>query len=240
MSASGTRHAMGGEASFLGGLVLDMRAIDHVRLDAHTGTVRVGAGATWRSVLKTLHEHDRAVASMPSIDVLSVGGTVSVNAHGVDFRRGSDEIVPDPQARMMYAHLSTAPSSYLEEAILYTYSEPEPGERGEQPIPALEDARHSRPGRFALNSLLRGTHAQAMSKGLAPLNHKAAQRPTSCRSTSCRQSGSGTSSRRWPPCRGTTRTSCVPRSTWCTRTKCRCRTRVASGSRWCRTSASAG
>ncbi|GAA1985842.1 FAD-binding oxidoreductase [Isoptericola halotolerans] len=220
VSPSGTRHAMGGQASFPGGLVLDMRRLDHVHLDTAAGTVRVGAGATWRSVLEALHPHGRAVAAMPSIDILSVGGTVSANAHGVDFRRGSlagtvrslrlvtadgqvraidresdpelfgaviggygllgviteieletvpntvyrldqrvvpaadladiysAEIVPDDSVRMMYAHLSTAPSSYLGEAILYTYTEH--GEWAE-PIPPLVEVQDSRPGRFVLN-----------------------------------------------------------------------------------------
>ena len=86
--ASGTRHGLGGQASYPGGLVLDMRGLDNVRL-TERDTVQVGGGAIWKSVLEELHAHGRAVAAMPSIDILSVGGTVSVNAHGADFRRGS-------------------------------------------------------------------------------------------------------------------------------------------------------
>lgn len=224
VSVSGTRHAMGGQASYPGGLVLDMRGLDAVSVDAEAGTVRVGAGATWRSVLESLHAQGLAVAAMPSIDILSVGGTVSVNAHGVDFRRGSlagtvrslrlvaadgsvrdvdrvsdpelfsaviggyglfgviteveletvpdtmyeleqrvipsadlartylEEVVPDEDARLMYAHLSTAPSSFLSEAILYTYSDIGPAQgSGAEPIPPLKDTQDSRPGRLALN-----------------------------------------------------------------------------------------
>ena len=40
-------------------------------------------------VLETLHPQGLSVAAMPGIDILSVGGTVSVNAHGADFRTGS-------------------------------------------------------------------------------------------------------------------------------------------------------
>jgi FAD/FMN-containing dehydrogenase len=224
VSVSGTRHAMGGQASYPGGLLLDMRGMDAVTVDAEAGTVRVGAGATWRSVLETLHPAGRAVAAMPSIDILSVGGTVSVNAHGVDFRRGSlagtvrsvrlvaadgtvrdvdrasdpdlfgaviggyglfgviteveletvpdtvyrleqrvipsadvartylEEVVPDEDARLMYAHLSTAPSSFLSEAILYTYSATEGTSGGPvEPVPPLKDTQDSRMGRLALN-----------------------------------------------------------------------------------------
>lgn len=224
VSVSGTRHAMGGQASYPGGLLLDMRGLDAVTVDAEAGTVRVGAGATWRSVLETLHAEGRAVAAMPSIDILSVGGTVSVNAHGVDFRRGSiagtvrslrlvaadgtvrhidresdpdlfgaviggyglfgviteveletvqntmyqleqrvipsadlattylEDVVPDEDVRLMYAHLSTAPSSFLSEVILYTYRDTggTPGAVVE-PIPPLKDTQDSRVGRLALN-----------------------------------------------------------------------------------------
>lgn len=47
------------------------------------------AEATWRRVLEAAHDRGLAVSAMPSIDVLSVGGTISANAHGVDFRIGS-------------------------------------------------------------------------------------------------------------------------------------------------------
>ena len=89
VAIGGTRHSMGGQASYAGGLVLDMRDLDAVVVDTGRGVVRVGAGATWKKVLETLHEEGLSVGAMPSIDVLSVGGTVSVNAHGADFRTGS-------------------------------------------------------------------------------------------------------------------------------------------------------
>ncbi len=89
VSVSGTRHSMGGQAAFPNGLVLDMRAMDRVVVDQNSRTARVGAGATWRDVLETSHKHGLSVAAMPSIDVLSVGGTLSANAHGADFRTGS-------------------------------------------------------------------------------------------------------------------------------------------------------
>lgn len=89
VAVGGTRHSMGGQASHPGALVLDMRAMDAVVLHAERGVVRVGAGATWSHVLEVLHQEGLSVRAMPSIDVLSVGGTVSVDAHGADFRTGS-------------------------------------------------------------------------------------------------------------------------------------------------------
>jgi len=89
VAVGGTRHSMGGQASYPGGLVLDMTRLASVVVDADRGTVRVGAGAPWKVVLEALHEEGLSVGAMPGIDVLSVGGTVSVNAHGADFRAGS-------------------------------------------------------------------------------------------------------------------------------------------------------
>ena len=216
VAVGGTRHSMGGQAAHPGGLVLDMRDLDSVVVDAGHGTVRVGAGATWRVVLEALHEEGLSVGAMPGIDVLSVGGTVSVNAHGADFRSGSlaptvrsllmvtadgsvrrvsrdadpelfraavggyglfgviveveletvadevyrfeqrlvatadvarvfeDEVVPDADVRMMYAHLSTSPGSFLDEVILYTYRRVDDPRVTPPPLSANQDSRVAR------------------------------------------------------------------------------------------------
>ncbi|MBA2446159.1 MAG: FAD-binding oxidoreductase [Nocardioidaceae bacterium] len=89
VSIAGTQHAMGGQASYPGALVLDMRGFDAVTVDESLRTATVQAGATWHKVLETVHPVGLSVSTMPGIDVLSVGGTVSVNAHGLDFRAGS-------------------------------------------------------------------------------------------------------------------------------------------------------
>jgi FAD/FMN-containing dehydrogenase len=220
VTASGTRHSMGGQASFPQGLVLDMRSMDHIEVDIERRVVRVQPGATWREVLEAVHPHRLSVAAMPSIDVLSVGGTISVNAHGADFRTGSlsstvrslrvmmpdgtvhhldrtheprlfravvggyglfgvileaelelvplewydvgeqvvetaefadhfaSDLVPDPQVRMMFAHLSTAPDTLLENAIVYTYRRAD-GPSGD--VPPLRVEQDSRVGRLVLN-----------------------------------------------------------------------------------------
>lgn len=89
VSVAGTNHAMGGQAMRPGALILDMTGLNRVRVDTDARTVTVGAGTRWHEVLEAVHPHRLSVATMPSIDVLSVGGTVSVNAHGLDFRQGS-------------------------------------------------------------------------------------------------------------------------------------------------------
>jgi FAD/FMN-containing dehydrogenase len=66
-----------------------MRGLDAVSVDESRRTATVQAGATWHQVLEKVHPVGLSVSTMPSIDVLSVGGTVSVNAHGLDLRTGS-------------------------------------------------------------------------------------------------------------------------------------------------------
>ncbi len=248
VSVAGTQHSMGGQSSFPGGLILDMGDMNRVQVDEHSATVRVQAGATWRGVLEAVHPRGLSVAAMPSIDLLSVGGTIASNAHGADFRIGSlastvrsltvmradgtvhtlsresqprlfraviggyglfgvileaelglvpsemyefnqqtveaddfpalfaTQIRPDPAQRLMYAHLSTAPQTLLEQAIVYTYGRTAPGE----PVPGLRRAPDSRFARLIFNLARTGTIGQN-------LKWKA-QRDLLPRLRSCRQS----------------------------------------------------
>ncbi len=247
VSVSGTRHSMGGQSASPGGLVLDMGDMDSVVVDEATATARVGAGASWARVLEAVHEHGLSVMAMPSIDVLSVGGTLSANAHGADFRTGSlastvrsltlmtadgtlrrvdrsepelfeavlggyglfgvilqaeldlvpsemyrfrqrtvptDEfpalfegtIAADEKYRLMYAHLSTSPGSFLEEAIVYTY---ERIQGYDEPIPGLGDDQDARLARLVLNVARHG--------GIGQRVKWAAQKHLLPRMRSCRQ-----------------------------------------------------
>jgi len=67
-----------------------------------------------------------------------------------------DGLVPDPDVAMMYAHLSTAPDTLLQQAIVYTYRRTDPGlepdlrtsMEGQPPLRAEQD---SGVGRLVLN-----------------------------------------------------------------------------------------
>jgi FAD/FMN-containing dehydrogenase len=83
VTAAGTRHSMGGQAFHRGGLVLDMRSLNRIALDSTNRTVTVGAGLTWSSLLHHLDGHGLSVKAMQSVSVFTVGGTLSVNAHGI-------------------------------------------------------------------------------------------------------------------------------------------------------------
>lgn len=88
VSAAGVRHSMGGQAFRAGGVMLDMRGMDTIHLDPEVRTVTVGAGATWHAIQLALHPRF-AVQAMQSTDIFSVGGSISVNAHGMDHRAGA-------------------------------------------------------------------------------------------------------------------------------------------------------
>jgi len=88
VSAAGVKHSMGGQAFRRGGLVLDMRGMNAIRLDRERRTVTVGGGATWHDIQKAIHP-DFAVKAMQSTDIFTVGGSISVNAHGMDHRAGA-------------------------------------------------------------------------------------------------------------------------------------------------------
>lgn len=191
VSAAGVKHSMGGQAFARGGVMLDMRGMGAITLDRAARTVTVGAGATWHQIQLAIHP-EFSVKAMQSTDIFSVGGSISVNAHGMDHQAGAvmaslrsmrlmladgsivtasrtengdlfrhvvggyglfgvilsatldvvpndvyrsertmidyrdfpatfEKIAADPAIGLSYVHLSTAPKSLLEEALVYTY-----------------------------------------------------------------------------------------------------------------------
>lgn len=219
VSVAGSRHSMGGQAFFPDALVLDMRNYNRMSLDEESGILRVQSGATWQEVLAYLHPIGYSVEAMQAVDILTVGGSVAVNAHGIDHRSGSiassirslrimladgsvhevsrntepelfyaaiggyglfgvilevelsltsnemyrfdqriidtadfpaifaNEIDGNDSYRLMYVHLSTDPTTFLQEAILYTYETTD----FDDAIPALRETGFVRGGRFMLN-----------------------------------------------------------------------------------------
>ncbi|GCF11845.1 FAD-binding oxidoreductase [Dictyobacter arantiisoli] len=89
ISLSGIRHSMGGQALGLNTLHLDMTHLDSVHYNMDNQTVTVGPGATWEQIQEVLSPHGRAVMVMQDSNIFSVGGSLSVNAHGKDPRYGS-------------------------------------------------------------------------------------------------------------------------------------------------------
>ncbi len=117
VSVAGVKHSMGGQAFAKGALVLDMTSFNAITLDATSSTVTVGAGATWHDIQKIIHPQF-AIMSMQSTDVFSVGGSISVNAHGMDHRSGAVEN-SIKQMRVMLADGTIKTVSRTENTDLY-------------------------------------------------------------------------------------------------------------------------
>ncbi len=83
VSAAGQRHSMGGQTFVENGLVLDMHGLHRITVDAAAKTVNVQSGAVWADVQRALDPQRLSVKAMQSINIFSVGGTLSVNAHGI-------------------------------------------------------------------------------------------------------------------------------------------------------------
>lgn len=88
VSVAAVRHSMGGHAFDDNALVLDMRKFNKVSVDAATKTMTLQPGACWHDIQNLLHPRF-AVKAMQSTDIFSVGGSLSVNAHGMDHQAGS-------------------------------------------------------------------------------------------------------------------------------------------------------
>lgn len=195
VSLAGVRHSMGGQAFFKDAIVLDMRSFNKIiSLDPEKKTITVESGATWHDIQIFLHERNLAVLSMQSTDIFTVGGSISVNAHGMDHLAGSiaktvlsmtimladgtivtasrsenselfhaviggyglfgviveatlqvtdnviykrharllppaelpdffDQAIEKKQFGLMYAHISTSPVSFMNEALIYGYEQ---------------------------------------------------------------------------------------------------------------------
>ncbi len=90
VSVAGVKHSMGGHAFAPQAVVLDMLNFRSVVVNDDAMTMTVQSGATWHDIQKKLHPR-YAVKAMQSTDIFSVGGSISVNAHGMDHQAGAVE-----------------------------------------------------------------------------------------------------------------------------------------------------
>ena len=83
IAIGGARFSMGGQTATEQALQLDMRDFDEVlEFSAERREIRVQAGITWREVLEYIDPYDLSPQIMQSYANFSVGGALSVNAHG--------------------------------------------------------------------------------------------------------------------------------------------------------------
>lgn len=83
IAVGGGRFSMGGQIAIEEGLHLDLRGLKElVWLDVDRKVARVQSGMRWRDLQELIDPHGLAVKTMQSFSTFTVGGAVSVNAHG--------------------------------------------------------------------------------------------------------------------------------------------------------------
>ena len=87
VTIGGARHSMGGQTLLDKSIHIDMDGFSSMRMEGEK-TLHVQAGARWRDVVAFLHERDLSVSVMQTNHDFSVGGSISVNAHGWQHGKG--------------------------------------------------------------------------------------------------------------------------------------------------------
>jgi FAD/FMN-containing dehydrogenase len=83
ISIGGARHSMGGQIATRGALFIDMRQFNHiVDFSPADKSITVQAGAQWRQIQERIDPANLSVKIMQSYANFTVGGSLSVNAHG--------------------------------------------------------------------------------------------------------------------------------------------------------------
>jgi decaprenylphospho-beta-D-ribofuranose 2-oxidase len=89
VTIGGKRHSMGGQTLYPGSISIDMTQFNRIiSLDVENKILVVQSGATWREIQEYLNPHGLAVLTMQGPNIFTVGGSISVNAHGWDMRAG--------------------------------------------------------------------------------------------------------------------------------------------------------
>src|ERR1700675_5048380 len=125
ISASGSRHAAGGQQFATDSVLLDMCAMNRViGLDDKTGVLHVEAGIEWPELVQgylSLQKEDAYWGirqKQGGADRISIGGTISANAHGHGL--GSPPIISDVEwIEMVTADGSAKKCSRKENAELF-------------------------------------------------------------------------------------------------------------------------
>ncbi|WP_241674736.1 FAD-binding oxidoreductase [Paenibacillus luteus] len=90
LSIAGQRHSQGGHTYYKDAIVVDMTSYNQVlSVDPQAKRIVVQAGATWEDVQKAVNPYGLSVKTMQSLNVFTIGGSISINAHGRDIRNGS-------------------------------------------------------------------------------------------------------------------------------------------------------
>ncbi|MGE0206918.1 MAG: FAD-binding protein [Candidatus Babeliales bacterium] len=88
VSVCGTRYSQGGHISYPNGIVIDLRKLNKITaIDVVNKELTVQTGATWEEIQRGIDGLGLALKAMQSYHDFSVGGSLSVNAHGQDIKK---------------------------------------------------------------------------------------------------------------------------------------------------------
>ena len=83
ISIGGGRFSMGGQTATENALQIDMRTLNRIlKLDPKKRTITVQAGIRWRDIQEEIDKHNLSIRIMQTYSNFTVGGSLSVNAHG--------------------------------------------------------------------------------------------------------------------------------------------------------------
>jgi FAD binding domain len=83
ISIGGARHSMGGQIATTAALYIDMRGFDKIlSFSPREKTITVQSGTRWRQIQERIDPANLSIAVMQSYANFTVGGSLSVNAHG--------------------------------------------------------------------------------------------------------------------------------------------------------------
>ncbi|MFC3210180.1 FAD-binding oxidoreductase [Planomicrobium okeanokoites] len=90
IAIAGMQHSQGGHTEYPDGILLDMKPYNKIlAFDAEEKTITVQSGATWRDIQDYINPYGLALKVSQSQNIFTIGGSLSVNAHGLDIRHGS-------------------------------------------------------------------------------------------------------------------------------------------------------
>ncbi|NUU76491.1 FAD-binding oxidoreductase [Paenibacillus xylanilyticus] len=90
VSIAGQRHSQGGHTYYRDGIVIDMTSYNQILdVQPEAKKITVQAGATWADVQRAINPYGLSLKNIQSQNIFTVGGSISVNAHGRELRNGS-------------------------------------------------------------------------------------------------------------------------------------------------------
>jgi FAD/FMN-containing dehydrogenase len=90
ISIAGMQHSQGGQTYYPGAIMLDMKSYNKIlSYNPKAKLITVQSGITWEDIQKKINPDGLALEVTQSQNIFTVGGSMSVNAHGRDISYGS-------------------------------------------------------------------------------------------------------------------------------------------------------